>query len=176
MPESHPIYYVGADALDYVEITSFNNPLMIFTSDPSTHRQCFNVTIKDDEDIESNEDFFLNLTLAGNPTVPVIVNPDTSMVEIIDTDGNLAFNTRSLLMDNNSYYSAVHVGFEKNFTSVYEAAGQFELCVHVFTETQYLPKKFNFSLDLVSVVDTAGMTMVSRQCHASSHSLICFLS
>ena len=87
MPESYPIY-VDTDAMDYIEITSFNNPLKIFTSDPSTHRQCFNVTITDDEAIESNEDFFLNLTLVGDPTVPVLVNPDTSVVEIIDIDGN----------------------------------------------------------------------------------------
>lgn len=53
---------------------------------------------------------------------------------------------------------------------MYEDVGQFELCVSVFTETQNLPKEFNFSLDLLSVVDTAGMTMVST--HVYSHSLI----
>ena len=76
------------DALDYVEITSTNNPLAPFTSDPSTHRQCFNVTIIDDGAIENSEDFFLNLTLAGNSTIPVMVTPDTSRMEIIDRDGN----------------------------------------------------------------------------------------
>ena len=60
---------------------------MSFTSDPSTHRQCFNVTIVDDEALEDTENFFLNLTLAGNSTVPIIINPDMSEVEITDNDG-----------------------------------------------------------------------------------------
>ena len=58
---------------------------MPFTSDPSTHRQCFNVTIVDDDIVENLEDFFLNLTLAES-TVPVRVDPDTTMIEIDDRD------------------------------------------------------------------------------------------
>ena len=59
---------------------------MPFTSDPSTHRQCFNVTIIDDGALEDTEIFSLNLTLVGGSTVPVIVDPDTSVVEITDRD------------------------------------------------------------------------------------------
>ena len=61
---------------------------MAFTSDPSTHRQCFNVNITDDLVLEDTERFSLTLTLAdGN--VPVVVDPDVSEVEIIDDDGVL---------------------------------------------------------------------------------------
>ena len=59
---------------------------MPFTSDPSTHRQCFNVTIIDDEALEDTERFSLNLTLAEGSNVPVVVNPDISEVEIVDED------------------------------------------------------------------------------------------
>ena len=59
---------------------------MPFTSDPSTHRQCFNVTIIEDGTLEDVEIFSLNLTLVGGSTVPVVVDPDTSIVEIIDRD------------------------------------------------------------------------------------------
>ena len=61
---------------------------MAFTSDPSTHRQCFNVTITDDEALEDTENFFLNLTLGENSTVPVVILPDSAQVDINDDDGN----------------------------------------------------------------------------------------
>ena len=60
---------------------------MAFTSDPSTHRQCFDVNITDDEALEDTERFSLRLSLAGVPTVPVEVRPDVSEVDIIDDDG-----------------------------------------------------------------------------------------
>ena len=62
---------------------------MAFTSDPSTHRQCFNVTIIDDEALEDTERFNLSLTLRN--TFPrglnIIIDPDFSVVEIADEDG-----------------------------------------------------------------------------------------
>jgi hypothetical protein len=58
-----------------------------FTSDPSTHRQCFNVNITDDSAVENTERFNLSLTLVDGFNVPVIVDPDISEVEIIDNDG-----------------------------------------------------------------------------------------
>ncbi len=60
---------------------------MAFTSDPSTHRQCFNVTIIDDSAVENAERFNLSLILVDGFNVPVIVDPDISEVEIIDNDG-----------------------------------------------------------------------------------------
>ena len=73
-----------------MEIDTSNNPLEAFTSDPSTHRQCFNVTIIDDRALEDTENFSFELILAGGitggPNVPVIVQPDVSIVEIIDND------------------------------------------------------------------------------------------
>ena len=59
---------------------------MPFTSDPETHRQCFNVTIIDDDVLEDIENFFLILSVE-NSTIPVTTSPDTSEVEIIDNDG-----------------------------------------------------------------------------------------
>ena len=59
---------------------------MPFTSDPSTHRQCFNVTIIDDNDLEDTEYFSLNLTLSGEPSILVVVTPEDSTVEVTDDD------------------------------------------------------------------------------------------
>ena len=74
------------DFADFVEITSSNNPLVAFTSDPSTHRQCFNVTIINDGVLEDTERFSLNLSLSEEPSFPVIIMPDSSEVEINDQD------------------------------------------------------------------------------------------
>ena len=79
------LWFFCSDSNDYGEFSSSNNPLVAFTSDPSTHRQCFNVNITNDLVLEDTERFNLTLTLAeGN--VPVVVDPDVSEVEIIDTD------------------------------------------------------------------------------------------
>ena len=72
---------------DYIEFTASNNPLVPFTSDPSTHRQCFNVTITDDEALEETERFSLLLDLSGEPSVPVVVAPNISVVDVLDDDG-----------------------------------------------------------------------------------------
>ena len=79
-------FMIFADPRDYDEFTSSNNPLVAFTSDPSTHRQCFDVSITDDGALEDTEVFSLQLSLAGGSNVPVTVNPDESIVEIIDND------------------------------------------------------------------------------------------
>ena len=81
-----------SDSSDYEEITTSNNPLVPFTSDPSTHRQCFNVTIIDDEALEDTETFSLTLTSSGDSNVPVVVMPDVSNVEITDRDGNGSYS------------------------------------------------------------------------------------
>ena len=70
---------------DYDEISSSNNPLVSFTADLSTHNQCFNVTIIDDDILEDSERFNLSLSLSASD-VPVIILPDTSEVEIVDED------------------------------------------------------------------------------------------
>ena len=75
------------DATDYDEFISSNKPLVAFTSDPSTHRQCFDVNITTDGVLEDTESFFLSLTLAEGSTVPVNISPNTSNVDIIDDDG-----------------------------------------------------------------------------------------
>ena len=80
-----------SDGTDYIELTSSNNPLVPFTSDPSTHRQCFNVTIIDDGALEDIENFLLSLTLSEDSTIPVDISPSISEVNIIDNDG-MAWN------------------------------------------------------------------------------------
>ena len=75
---------------------------MSFTSDPSTHRQCFNVTVTDDAVLEGTERFSLNLSLAEEPTFPVLIVPDSSEVEIKDQDcrSNLqAFTCSHMICD-----------------------------------------------------------------------------
>ena len=59
---------------------------MPFTSDPSTHRQCFNVTIINDQVLEDTETFSLVLT-SEDSNVPVMIIPDESEVDITDSDG-----------------------------------------------------------------------------------------
>ena len=84
----HLIYCITfsiQDANDYAEFIASNNPLVAFTSDPSTHRQCFNVTITDDLVLEDTERFNLTLTLAA-ANIDVVVSRDISEVEIIDDD------------------------------------------------------------------------------------------
>ena len=84
---NYQLHSSNSDATDYAEFSSSNNPLVTFTSDPSTHRQCFNVTITDDKALEDTETFSLRLALAGVPSVPVFISPDVSEVEILDEDG-----------------------------------------------------------------------------------------
>ena len=84
IPFLNPFIYFQ-DFRDYIEFSASNNPLLPFTFDPSTHRQCFNVTIIDDEGLEVRETFNLSLSLAAS-NIPVTVNPDVTQVEIIDND------------------------------------------------------------------------------------------
>ena len=70
---------------DFVQISSSNNPLVPFTADLSTHKQCFNVTIIDDNLLEDSERFNLSLSLMVSD-VPVIILPDISEIEIVDED------------------------------------------------------------------------------------------
>ena len=77
------------DEADFVEITFSNNPLVNFTSNPSSFRQCFDVNITDDEVLEDTERFSLRLTLndTSGQRLNIIIDPDMSSVEIVDTDG-----------------------------------------------------------------------------------------
>ena len=53
-------------------------------------------------------------------------------------------------------HAEVTVGFERNFTSVSESVGSFELCVLVFTEVERFNVSFSFNLNLTSTPVTAG--------------------
>ena len=76
---------------------------MAFTSDPSTHRQCFEIDITDDLILEDTENFFLNLTLGANYTIPIVVFPDSAQVNIIDDDGNRNYNIIIIIVNHWSY-------------------------------------------------------------------------
>ena len=56
--------------------------------------------------------------------------------------------------------SVITVGFEEIFTSIGEGSGSFELCVAILTDRALLPTHtvFSFSLDLLSLPGTAGIT------------------
>ena len=58
-------------------------------------------------------------------------------------------------------FTVIIVGFERNFTSVDESIGSFELCVGIFTEVRFLPAMFEFSLDLFTATNTAGSYIVN---------------
>ena len=51
-----------------------------------TRLQCFNVTIYDDTLVEDTEIFSVGVTLADD-TLPVMISPKVSTVEIVDNDG-----------------------------------------------------------------------------------------
>ena len=135
---------------------------MNFTSNPSSFRQCFDVNITDDEVLEDTERFSLRLTLndTSGQRLNIIIDPDVSSVEIVDTDG--IYITCKQQSDRINFIilcffrAEVTVGFERNFTSVSESVGSFELCVRIFTEVELFNVSFSFNLNLSSTPVTAG--------------------
>lgn len=57
---------------------------------------------------------------------------------------------------------SITVGFERTFTSVSEDVGSFELCVNISTPDITISENVQFSLNLFSIQDTAGMVMYAR--------------
>ena len=51
---------------------------------------------------------------------------------------------------------SITVGFERNFTSVSEGVGSFELCASISTPGITISENVYFSLNLFSVQDSAG--------------------
>ena len=71
--------YLFSGGTDYIE----NNAQLIFS--PGMTRQCFNISIINDESFENNvEDFFVNLTTT-DPLV--LLSPVFTTVVIMDDDG-----------------------------------------------------------------------------------------
>ena len=64
------------------------------------------------------------------------------------------------MMINSPIIADIRVGFNRNFTSVQEDVGNFELCVEVLTDPAFFPTHtgVDFSLDLITISGTAGMT------------------
>ena len=54
--------------------------------------------------------------------------------------------------------AVIFVGFVKIFTSIDEDVGSFELCIAIFTNSSFLPANFEFSLNLITISGTAGMS------------------
>ena len=73
-----------ADEQDYTPITPFNSPLFDPFND-GRRSQCFDVSIIDDNVVESNETFTLRVT-PGDDTQPVRIYPNVSIIEIVDND------------------------------------------------------------------------------------------
>ena len=70
--------YLFSGGSDYIE----NNAQLIFS--PGMTRQCFNVSIINDESFENVEEFFVNLTTT-DPLV--LLSPVFTTVAIMDDDG-----------------------------------------------------------------------------------------
>ena len=155
------VFSLFSGSSDYVEITSSNSPLVAFTSDPSTHRQCFIVNITDDKVLEDTERLNLSLSLADGSTVPVLVIPDLSEVEIQDEDCKYSIICLMLIivMIYLCTLLVIVVGFERTFTSIVESNDSLELCVIILTDSNLLPTHtvISFSLSLLSVPGTAGI-------------------
>lgn len=79
------------DVEDYEEIIKSKNPLIPFSEDLATHRQCFNISITDDKTLEDTEKFYLYIGLVGDSTHPVMVAPSISLVQIMDNECELLY-------------------------------------------------------------------------------------
>ena len=62
---------------------------MTFTFSKDNIRQCFNVNILDDDDINEPEKIFLVVITTGAPQVTL--SPDTATITIIGNDGKYQF-------------------------------------------------------------------------------------
>ena len=76
------IYFPRAAASDYVNL----DVVLQFTATLTT--QCVNVTIVDDEEGETAEDFLARLEPDGFLPAGVTLSPDTASVTILDNEGN----------------------------------------------------------------------------------------
>ncbi len=78
------------DNLDFQQIISpFVRTVTIpSTTSTSPRRECFGITIRDDDIDEDTESFTVNLALAEG-TSGVIVYPNITEIFILDDDGNL---------------------------------------------------------------------------------------
>lgn len=127
-----------------MEIVNDSNPLVPFTPDPSTHTQCFSVTIIDDDALEVTEDFFLNMLLAGNSSVPVFVDPPVSEVDIVDDDSKQFTNTvHPVIITIHS--SDVTFGFKLTAIEVKETVDVVTLVVSVLDGRTMLPVTITFA-------------------------------
>ena len=77
--------YYSSGSSDYVEITSTNQPLKEFSI--HRRRQCFNVTITNDDMTEENETFTVILEKPSHESVPQVrINPGIVTITISDDD------------------------------------------------------------------------------------------
>ena len=60
--------------------------------------------------------------------------------------------------------TVICVGFNGTFTPVSEDVGSFQLCVEIMTNASLLPTSFEFSLNLDTISDTAGIIIYPLSC------------
>ena len=63
---------------------------------------------------------------------------------------------KSQMLSSHVFPPVIFVGFVETFTAVNETVGAFELCVAIFTNASLLPDSFQFSLNLITIPDSAG--------------------
>ena len=69
----------------------------MFTIQREQEEMCFNITIKDDALIETNETFTLSLsTVSTNFSAGVLLTPESTTIKIVDNDGECIIITVSI--------------------------------------------------------------------------------
>ena len=149
------------------------------TFSTSMGRQCFNISITDDDEVEEDELFRLTLSdvsrTAGNTTAYQL-NISTATITIIDDDCKFVFMcsnnitvTCSLECVNGYLSSFLHllllfhlsvppaeVGLEKTFYNVSESEGEVEICVNASGTNVSCPSPFTFQVTLSTTNRSAG--------------------
>lgn len=110
--------------------------LQLFQPETANQLQCTNITIINDMVLEVDEVFFVVLS-SSEPRI--IINPNTSIVTILDDDSTLILSLNSLMPLSVSYFtflvctlysnSAVTVGFTMEDDTVIEDAAGVTVCV-----------------------------------------------
>ena len=85
----YDLQYSSDSSMDYTAITAEQFPLTIFLQNTIIRRICFNVTINDDDALENEESFFLDLSLDTLFGIQdgTLVTLDSTEITIIDADG-----------------------------------------------------------------------------------------
>ena len=82
---SHPVASTFVSVGDYGAVNFLNEPFRNHQFNTNNRRQCFNVSIVNDDAAENTEDFTVTITNEV-PSLSVNVTPDVATITILDRD------------------------------------------------------------------------------------------